>query len=1167
MKRICSVLCAICIFISTCSGYTTIEKDIKKEKIISFNFTGKKDEMLEYIDISEYENVEIVDYSMNKGKSIITLEEDNILLDLYDGKYSKGEEIREKVTTEYIEDAILPNGKYVFEPSEEASKVINVDGDFKNAIAKNGQIILEVDENAKGIAGYDLDNVVTSEISIEVPEDNMNRTVYSEYYQLEKMPDNAKVVLKEVEMGANADIDLEDGQIRLLFDDGVPQIEETIRKDTHSYFWIDRAIDGTFRQKYPNSIYRTDRYYFEGRGNFVDDERLIMDIGFEDEWKDYVGFVLDNQKYIYPLSDNFPEELFKNCIILDKNSISFDRNYLNTEELTIEITDNSVRYIPKGILYSMGELVAYSEDWGETVPNNPDESEESFYNNISERMETYVKHFKFFYGPKVKETLGGNFKYPYKAKVLYEHYKPEKMYSGSVTYKYSKKEKVEGYLFDGWVKISYTQREEVNDYPPTAPYNVFYNNLYKKLEWVAGSDDYTPSEKLIYEIEIYIDEEFDKISETQGLTSLTYENGKDCEFRVRAVDELGQASEWAYSNDSNIEIIGDISPAIVSPGEKVNISAIVKSLNEVEDVYAVSNELNINEKLIKNSENRPNAKEISFNLLNYTGKEPWLIVDDISYAQVDSSGDISIKNYFSDAETEQSIINVELPSNITFTDNGTIILPNQNYTDIPIDITSFNDKLWYFYSMCNLKFINKNTNKEESFIQFVNDTSASLVGRKEKIEVTPYIKVNLFEYVDGTPTYEKVPVIVDIAGNPISIVWSSKDDITEFTIYAGETYLYTYEVQTTKIKENIKNFSTYALGKSMDRMLKNSVGYQYHYKSKYYNWVNMYKAASVLDMPFLGYKLKNKNNSDIYDDYNNSSIVRDVNRIVFLDEPLSLNAIEVYLSKIKSTNLLIQRKKYETVFAKDIQEINYKFSKGNISIPNDAICGEYEIDIFAMDKVGNSAKTTVKLLIEDKDTILDKEDVHIGRFRYVDNNINKKVVEELSLTKQNLDTEGFISAGETLAIVFDKEMDIDNIIIDIEGDNSIKQYDSLTEMFLEKNPSKYGLVGDIGENYKFPVILYPIDECVFLYTIPYGTKQSLESWYTLREKTDDYEDIDVNLLFNRILPAYKLNVYINGDKNNAISFDFDVFERWDTILNRDASKYIINSDSRWRIEL
>lgn len=1167
MKRICSILCVICVFMSTCSGYMSIEKDIKKEKIISFNFTGKKDEMLEYIDVSDYENVNIVDYNMNKGKGIITLEDDNILLDLYDGKYSRGEEVREKVETEYIEDIIPENNKYTFEPSEDVNEIISVDGDFKNAVIKNGEIVLDIDEMAQGNEGYDFTNVVTSEISVEISEENTQKSIYSEYYQLEEMPDNAKVLLKEVELGANADIDLEGNKVRILFENGLPQIEETTKKDSHSYFWIDRAIDGTFRQKYPNSIYRTDRYYFDGRGDFVDDERLIMDIEFENEWKDYVGFVLDNQKYIYPLSDNFPEELFKNYTILDKNLISFDRNYLNTEELTVEITDNSVRYIPKGILYSMGELVAYSEDWGETVPNNPDESKESFYNNISERMETYVKHFKFFYGPKVKETLGGNFKYPYKAKILYEHYKPEKMYSGSVTYKYNKKEKVDGYLFDGWVKISYTQREEVNDYPPTAPYNVSYNNSSKKLEWVAGSDDYTPREKLIYEIEVCINDEFHKIDETIGVTSITYENGKDSIFRVRAVDELGQTSEWAYSNNSSIEIIGDISPAVVSPGGKVDISAIVKSLNEVEEVYAVSEELNINEKLIKNYEHRPNSKEISFNLLNHTGKEPWLIVDDISYAQVDSDGNISIKSYFSDSETETSTINVELPDDITFTDSGTIILPNQNYTGIPIDITHFNDKLWYFYSMCNLKFINKNTNKEESFIQFVNDTKASLVGKKEKIEVTPYIKINLFEYIDGNPTYEKVPVNVDIAGNPISIVWSTNDNLTNFTIYLGETYLCNYEVQTDKIKENMKKFSTYALGKSMDRMLKNSVGYQYHYKSKYYNWVNMYKAASILDMPFLGYKLKNKNDSDIYDEYNNSRVVRDVNRMVFLDEPLSLNAIEVYLSKIKTTNFLIQKKTYDTVFAKDIQEISYSFDKENINIAEDVICGEYGIDIFAVDKMGNSAKTTVKLLIEDKDTILGKEDIHIGRFRYVDNNINKKVVEELSLTNHNLDTEGFISAGETLAIVFDKEKNINKIIIDIEGDTSIKQYDNLTEQFLEKNPRKYGIVGDISENYKFPVTLYPTDEGVFLYTIPYGTKQSLESWYTLREKSDDYESIDLNLLFDRVSPAYRLNIYINGNKDEVISFDFDVFERWDTILNRDASKYIINSDSRWRIEL
>ena len=41
----------------------------------------------------------------------------------------------------------------------------------------------------------------------------------------------------------------------------------------------------------------------------------------------------------------------------------------------------------------------------------------------------------------------------------------------------------------------------------------------------------------------------------------------------------------------------------------------------------------------------------------------------------------------------------------------------------------------------------------------MNDTKASLIGKKEKIEVTPYIKVNLFEYINGTPKYQKIPIL------------------------------------------------------------------------------------------------------------------------------------------------------------------------------------------------------------------------------------------------------------------------------------------------------------------------------------------------------------------------------------------------------------------------
>ena len=136
-------------------------------------------------------------------------------------------------------------------------------------------------------------------------------------------------------------------------------------------------------------------------------------------------------------------------------------------------------------------------------------------------------------------------------------------------------------------------------------------------------------------------------------------------------------------------------------------------------------------------------------------------------------------------------------------------------------------------------------------------------------------------------------------------------------------------------------------------MLKNSVGYQYHYKTKYYNWANMYKAGSLEDMPFLGYKVEIDIESESYDRYNNSPTTRDINRLLFLDEAISQNAIEVYLNKIQSTNLLIQRRKEDTVFAKDVQERIYDFEKGNIKIPEYATEGEYHVIIQAVDEMGN----------------------------------------------------------------------------------------------------------------------------------------------------------------------------------------------------------------------
>ena len=77
------------------------------------------------------------------------------------------------------------------------------------------------------------------------------------------------------------------------------------------------------------------------------------------------------------------------------------------------------------------------------------------------------------------------------------------------------------------------------------------------------------------------------------------------------------------------------------------------------------------------------------------------------------------------------------------------------------------------------------------------------------------------------------------------------------------------------------------------------------------------------------------------------------------------------------------------------------------------------------------------------------------------------------------------------------------------------------------------------------------------YIIPYETKQTLESWKTLRDKTQDAFNIDTSKLFNRITKPYKF-VFKTGNNigKTTKTIEIDVFERWDTIYNRDISSYV-----------
>ena len=179
MKRIISFVCTIIIYFNICSAFVTYEIPVRKEKIIPIAISADESEVLEYIDISEYGDVKILEYNMDKGKALFKIQENEIVADLYDGEYTEGKVKREKVKEEDIE---VYDKNLAFEPEELAKEILEVGGDFKEAdLQKNGEIIVKLKEDAIGEEGYDKNKKIKSELVIEVDKNNRERTIYSDY--------------------------------------------------------------------------------------------------------------------------------------------------------------------------------------------------------------------------------------------------------------------------------------------------------------------------------------------------------------------------------------------------------------------------------------------------------------------------------------------------------------------------------------------------------------------------------------------------------------------------------------------------------------------------------------------------------------------------------------------------------------------------------------------------------------------------------------------------------------------------------------------------------------------------------------------------------------------------------------------------------------------------
>ena len=163
----------------------------------------------------------------------------------------------------------------------------------------------------------------------------------------------------------------------------------------------------------------------------------------------------------------------------------------------------------------------------------------------------------------------------------------------------------------------------------------------------------------------------------------------------------------------------------------------------------------------------------------------------------------------------------------------------------------------------------------------------------------------------------------------------------------------------------------------------------------------------------------------------------------------------------------------------------------------------------------------------------------------------------------------FICAGQTILIRVKAINLAKNITIEFEGDSSITTFDKLTKLFEWTEPKSrnektfFNSLKKFEDMYDGKIGMTAIDlgedeqefECKYI--IPYETKQTLHSWNSLRNISNDAFSINENKLFSRITAPYEIVFKVRGSTGTTTKrIELDVFERWDTLYNRNLSEFV-----------
>ena len=173
---------------------------------------------------------------------------------------------------------------------------------------------------------------------------------------------------------------------------------------------------------------------------------------------------------------------------------------------------------------------------------------------------------------------------------------------------------------------------------------------------------------------------------------------------------------------------------------------------------------------------------------------------------------------------------------------------------------------------------------------------------------------------------------------------------------------------------------------------------------------------------------------------------------------------------------------------------------------------------------------------------------------------NEKYVDLPKALKTNKE---FILAGQVIHVKVTTLNNTESVTLEFAGDKSMITLDDLTEnqcYTREEARHQFNIEFCHYTDLIFPIFakrITDICETCDCDIVSYGTKQTLESWASLREKNRNAFSIDESKVFDRIDKPYTLVVKAKS-KIGIVTKEkeLDVFEAWNTVYNRDLTKYV-----------